>query len=69
MRTADRRLSALETRTPADDWLNRPWFTASWSKGEPYPEIPPGHNAIVWQIVEPGDPPEWMNAGQPVLRT
>ena len=64
MRTAERRLSALEASTPADDVWSRPWFEAVWERGEPYPSIPEGHNATICKIITPGDPPEWMNGEQ-----
>lgn len=62
MRTTERRLSALEANAPdPDDERNWPWFEAVWEKGEPYPTVPPRHNAMIWQVVDPGDPPEWAN--------
>ena len=61
MRTPDRRLTALEANSSSpDDQRNWPWFKAVWERGQPYPTIPEGHNAMIWKIISPGDPPEWM---------
>lgn len=50
----ERRLSALERTQPMGrDW---PWLRFIWQAGEPEPVVPPNHHAVIWRIVEPGDP-------------
>ena len=62
MRTLERRLTALEANAlNPNDQRSWPWFKAVWKRGEPRPSVPEGHNAVIWKIITPGDPPEWMN--------
>lgn len=55
---AAQRVEKLEARQP--DHLTGPWVEFIWERGQPYPVVPPGHNAIINKIVSPGDPPEWL---------
>lgn len=50
------RLARLEGRRTPDA---APWVQLVWHRGDPRPEPPPGHNAIVRKIIAPGDPLEW----------
>lgn len=59
MKPIERRISALEERTP--DHQNLPWVELIWERGEPRPVVPEGFNGIIRRMVAPGDPPEWLN--------
>lgn len=54
IRQTDKRLAALEARSPKEDETGWPWVRLLHRAGEHEPIPPPGFNAVVRRIVAGG---------------